>query len=208
MDKLVFLEPKSEPGEGYVYIIDNGTGKVKIGKTANPNSRIRTIETQSGISIIQVYVSPICFNYQKLEVKTHKEFNQFRTIGEWFEADFGVVKEFVSGLDFITINDKQQQENNYVFYNGMDLEYVSLETEILNALIKKMNSLRVEVEVSKALHGSISSDLRREVMQTTNIFDNLEVDFEKQISVLMDLGNDYGTIKDILLKRYLESKPA
>jgi phage regulator Rha-like protein len=31
---------------------------------------------------------------------------------------------------------------------------------------------------------------------------------ERQISVLMDLGNDYHAIKDILLKKYLESKPA
>jgi hypothetical protein len=45
-----------------------------------------------------------------------------------------------------------------------------------------------------------------------NRFSAAELDrvlkIERQISVLMDLGNDYSTIKDILLKKYLESKTA
>jgi len=217
MDKLVFLEPDdiqeepfttskviAENGGGHVYIIDNGTGKVKIGKTANPSSRIKTIETQSGIPISQVYVSPMCFNYQKLEVKTHKEFNQFRAIGEWFKADFDTVKDFVSSLNFITTTDKKQRTDFSIFPNGTGPEYVALETEILNVLITKMQSLREKVAVSKALYGSISSDLKRKVIQVTTLFDNLETDFKKQVGVLIELGHDYQSIKGELYKKYLQ----
>ena len=222
MNNLVFLEPddlneipfttskvvaeyaKAEHGEGHVYVIDNGTGKVKIGKTNNPSSRIKAIETQSGISIIRVYVSPKCFNYQELETKTHKEFKQSRTIGEWFESNFDTVKDFVSSLDFITVNNKQR-EKPALFPNGTGPEYVALENEVLNALVTEMQSLREEVAVSKALYGSISSDLRRKVIKITTQFDNLEADFKRQVSVLVDLGHDYHGIKEELNKKYLQT---
>ena len=222
MSNLVFLEPddlneipfttseviaengKIEHGEGHVYVIDNGTGKVKIGKTNNPSSRIKAIETQSGISIIRVYVSPKCFNYQELETKTHKAFKQSRTIGEWFESNFDTVKDFVSSLDLITINNKQQ-EKPALFPNGTGPEYVALENEVLNALVTEMQSLREEVAVSKALYGSISSDLRRKVIRVTTQFDNLETDFKQQISSLIALDYDYQAIKDIISRKYLKS---
>lgn len=221
MDKLVFLEPDdiqeipfttskivAEHGNGYVYLIDNGTGKVKIGRTTNPMIRIKTIESQSGMTTIQTYVSPQCSNYKDLELITHKKFDEFRVKGEWFKISFNEVKDHISSLHFEMISTEKEVADASIFPKGKGPEYVALETELLNILNTKMQSLREKVAVSKALYGSISSSLRQEVTGVILQFDNLEADFERQISVLMDLGNDYHTIKDILMKKYLEAKPA
>jgi phage regulator Rha-like protein len=69
----------------------------------------------------------------------------------------------------------------------------------------------------KVVFGKNAKQLREEYGISTkddlrNRFSADELDrvlkIERQISVLMDLGNDYHTIKDILLKKYLESKSA
>ena len=209
MNELVFLEPNdlneipfTTSNMGHVYIVENETGNIKIGRTVNPKLRIRAIETQSGIPITQTYISPGCSNYQKLESASHKEFSHFRIKGEWFSLSFNTAKNFISKLNFAPAIITRKEELA-IFPPELDPRYVALETEILNSLISKMQSLRDEVIISNTKYGAIDQDLRKRASETTAIFDNLATDFKVHISSLIALDYDYKSIKDIISRKYL-----
>lgn len=210
MNQLVFLDPNcidSEPFTtsklGHVYIVDNGLGMVKIGRTINPERRIRAIETQTGIELKNTYVSPKCSNYESLEITAHKEFAKYRVKGEWFKVEFPKVKEFLSSCNFeMKIESKPIHEFKF-YQNGIDS--IRIESDILEKFSQKMQSIRDEVIISKAKYGFILDELRERVEKTVSLYDECVENIQKQISVLIDLGNEYSSIKMILEKKYLMS---
>ena len=209
MNDLVFLDPdklneipRAHDNKGYVYLILNDIGNVKIGRTVNPKSRIRDIETLSGIKIIKIALSNRCSNYKEIENDMHEKFQKWNVMGEWFSATFEEVAEH---LKTYKLEQVDLPERNYELPISPSLELIRLETEILEHQSKNLNSLRDQVLIGKAKFGSISNRLRKQVIRAITEFDNFEFDFEKQISVLIDLDNDYQTIKMILTKKYLMS---
>ena len=79
----------------HVYAIQNEFGLVKIGFAHNPDNRFKTIEANSGLKIVESYVSPVCFNFAEIEKSLHNQFANFRKAGEWFEIDFNTVKNAI-----------------------------------------------------------------------------------------------------------------
>jgi hypothetical protein len=77
----------------YVYIAGN-KGKVKVGMSINPEVRVRTLETQSGVTFQDVWISPCVTDHGQLEKDLHAEFSEFRTIGEYFSCPFDVIKSY------------------------------------------------------------------------------------------------------------------
>lgn len=77
----------------HVYIIDNGN-RIKIGKSKNPQERIRTIETQSGERIKSKWVSPCLANHSAFESFLHSSFAEARYIGEYFSVNFDCAVKF------------------------------------------------------------------------------------------------------------------
>ena len=75
----------------HVYVIKNELGLVKIGFATNPQKRFASIESSSGLKIVDSYVSPICFNYAEIEKALHAQFEPFRKAGEWFDTDFNTI---------------------------------------------------------------------------------------------------------------------
>lgn len=67
------------------------TNKIKIGKSYKPLQRVRTLSAQSGHEL-----EILCVIDKDIELSLHKQFENYRTLGEWFEDTDGLIKEFAS----------------------------------------------------------------------------------------------------------------
>ena len=75
------------PLRKFVYIIDFGD-KIKIGRSKNPVTRIRNIETQSGTRSERRWLSPCLSDSNAFERFLHEFFSSHRRIGEYFVCKF------------------------------------------------------------------------------------------------------------------------
>ncbi|MGL5049585.1 MAG: GIY-YIG nuclease family protein [Fusobacteriaceae bacterium] len=74
----------------YLYVIQNEVGRVKIGITSELKKRFGALETGGGLEIVKkFYVEEK--NKEALEKSLHKTFEEYRTLGEWFNIDIGSV---------------------------------------------------------------------------------------------------------------------
>ena len=74
------------------YIIRRqGTCEVKIGKSMQVEKRIRTLQAQSGANLEILAVIP-----KNIESMLHKQFAEFRTVGEWFDDSKGFIAAFAA----------------------------------------------------------------------------------------------------------------
>ncbi len=71
-----------------VYVIERTDGLVKIGRSINPNQRIKSLERQGGFRSSRAWISiPGTFD-AKAEIRAHHVLDGHRAIGEWFDVDF------------------------------------------------------------------------------------------------------------------------
>lgn len=81
--------PVLDNSQVYIYVIQNSTGKVKIGKTKNIKQRIRSLggSNGQGNEIINVYCSEPTY-LDSLETIMHSKFNVYRIPNtEWFQSE-------------------------------------------------------------------------------------------------------------------------
>lgn len=81
-------QPKPRGKKGFIYCIERPDGLVKIGKTHNPDKRLRALSLQGGFEIKNQYVSEHLSDASLAESLAHATLNDFRTIGEWFDVPF------------------------------------------------------------------------------------------------------------------------
>lgn len=83
---------------GYVYVIKSPTGAYKIGRTIDPDNRLKTFSVKLPFEVEYLYVIPTC-DPRGLEGELHNKFKDKRINGEWFSLDdddlafFGWLKE-------------------------------------------------------------------------------------------------------------------
>lgn len=68
---------------GYVYVLKSDSGHYKIGKTANPEDRIKTFGVKLPMEV-EYLVLIQSHNYHQLEARFHQQFKHKRVNGEWF----------------------------------------------------------------------------------------------------------------------------
>lgn len=86
--------PKQVPG--FVYLVRSTTGYYKIGRTKNPDSRIKMFEVKLPFEIeLEVLIPTIDMN--RLEAELHLRFADKRGQGEWFALTPEDV-EYIKGL--------------------------------------------------------------------------------------------------------------
>lgn len=88
------IYPKSSetPKTEKTYIIKKrGTSEIKIGKTVDVNFRIKTLQNQSGCKL-----DVLCIIEKNIENMLHKQFAEFRTVGEWFDDSKGLIAAFAA----------------------------------------------------------------------------------------------------------------
>lgn len=83
---------------GFIYVIEDNLGRVKIGKSINPEQRFKTISSTAGINIIKKHVTGYSANYSRIESIALGHFTNEKRIGEWISADFD---EVVSYVDYV-----------------------------------------------------------------------------------------------------------
>jgi len=85
---------KNVDAKGHVYVIKKENGFVKIGVSVNPKIRISGIETTSGEKFSVSWISEQCDNFFEIEQSAHKEFGEYRGVGEWFNIDFNKAVDY------------------------------------------------------------------------------------------------------------------
>lgn len=80
---------------GYLYVIGDGP-KIKIGKSASPEARTKTLVNICGIKNPKVFISNECSSMSQKESLCHKYYSQLRVHGEWFYAPFSDAVEAVT----------------------------------------------------------------------------------------------------------------
>jgi hypothetical protein len=73
----------------------------KIGITNNIQRRIAELQNASGCEIDVEFLAPLADNAQEVEAILHKEFKDYRGIGEWFNLDTKVVIESLRKKELI-----------------------------------------------------------------------------------------------------------
>jgi len=66
----------------YVYVIEDESGIVKIGRSTNPPRRFNYIQRCCGQCIIRRYLSPLCYNHKQIETALLIEFGNHLKQGE------------------------------------------------------------------------------------------------------------------------------
>jgi len=127
--KTSILIDDSENTDGFVYFVRNGKDSkyVKIGMTANINSRMRSFKTvfEKGVFIIGFIKTPNPFT---LEKEFHNDYNNKRTKGEFFQLTATDIYNIKDAYDFKMKNDyykktsvEEMEENVLVLDFDMNL---------------------------------------------------------------------------------------
>jgi len=86
----------------YVYVIKNPLNEtVKIGVAQDVDKRIKQLQTGAGIELELIYKSLICSNAFSIENDVHKEFDEYRTFGEWFKINPSTVINFLETKTYV-----------------------------------------------------------------------------------------------------------
>lgn len=85
--KLRGHEIETVPTHGYVYLIKSNTGHYKIGKSVNPQKRMKEFVSSNVILPIEFTLEHQIEtdDYHRLESTLHNSFSEKRFRGEWFE---------------------------------------------------------------------------------------------------------------------------
>ncbi|MFP4864153.1 GIY-YIG nuclease family protein [Providencia rettgeri] len=80
---------------GFVYVAKSSIGLVKVGKTRNVPARMKQLSSGSGIFITDVFCTSAEQYYSEIEMRSHHLLSSYSQAGEWFSADFDMVKQVV-----------------------------------------------------------------------------------------------------------------
>ncbi|MEK9811264.1 MAG: GIY-YIG nuclease family protein [Candidatus Nanopelagicales bacterium] len=72
---------------GFVYVIQDGHGMIKVGRTVNVDNRLRRIMTGNSSGELTVLFSAEVANMVDVESMIHVRLDEFRVHGEWFNVD-------------------------------------------------------------------------------------------------------------------------
>jgi Meiotically up-regulated gene 113 len=82
------------PGTGLIYFIATSAGHIKIGYSANPDRRLKSLQTASSVPLRLIGTLP---GTLKDEEALHARFAKYRVRGEWFTLT-GALRSFIERL--------------------------------------------------------------------------------------------------------------
>lgn len=80
---------------GVVYVIDGGEGRIKIGASSHPKTRITTVLSTGGVCKAKIAITATITNYFFIEAEFKREFSDRKVAGEWFLVGFDDAVDFV-----------------------------------------------------------------------------------------------------------------
>lgn len=81
-----------------IYVVEKENGNVKIGVSSNVRNRIKTLSSQGGFVIKNLFYTEPCSNAYEIEKEAHATLSTERIMGEWFSTDFFKAKQIVEDL--------------------------------------------------------------------------------------------------------------
>lgn len=91
-DQEVNPDAKQKSDQSFAYFIESGmTGLIKIGRSVNPESRLKSLQTASPDKLTLLKVIP---EQVVSESELHERFAHLRRQGEWFESS-EEIREFI-----------------------------------------------------------------------------------------------------------------
>lgn len=87
-----------QPPDGYVYVAEAEDGVVKIGKSKNPQKRLRSLSTGSAYDLTLLVKKEVA-NSSSKESKIQLQFDDHRMRGEWFDASDGVKAKIIEAVE-------------------------------------------------------------------------------------------------------------
>lgn len=104
-NQTINKKPKKQEN-GYVYFIESDSGYIKIGKTFNLKTRMKSLKNASPHNLkLLCYIKSD--EYSELEMIFHKKFSEKRVNGEWFDIKIDNVLNFA-----------KRKNLNYKMYDG------------------------------------------------------------------------------------------
>ena len=89
---LNLCNKEEKPCDTYLYLIkDTDLNRLKIGKTTNPNSRLKQLQCANSNKLEILYSIP---NKGYMEEDVHEIFSSLRINGEWFFYDNKIIEYF------------------------------------------------------------------------------------------------------------------
>jgi hypothetical protein len=71
---------------GFIYVIRDDHGLLKIGISNNPNARLAQLKTASAVPLAIAYAGALRCDGFAIESATHETLNRYRAEGEWFDC--------------------------------------------------------------------------------------------------------------------------
>lgn len=164
--------------QGFIYIIQNQNGLVKIGSSIFPEQRITFLENQGGFKSVNNFISGPFWGHEEIEKSLHKLFDSGRIIGEWFAIPFDDIKSVLQDDEWVS---KKVAENLNKKSRPMNIKKVSL--------FKRENGFYA-VKFNNKKTRSLKTKSKKEADQ---IYDELTklLDTGKQDLTILELYNEY-----------------
>ena len=123
------------------YVVERLGGDVKIGRSINPNKRVRDIQTQGGFEATRKFISQPMLCCGMVENFMHRFFSGNKIIGEWFNASFDVVckafddevwntDEYKKAVGSLLITASNRKEDTKQFFNFLLNDGLAEDTEV------------------------------------------------------------------------------
>lgn len=137
-----------------IYVMENSQGYVKIGVSANPEHRAKSLQTGSCYQIVELFFTGPCYNAYYLEKLAHDYFRSLKVYGEWYRCSFDEAKNLI-GLLFhngaqlepnpeevnVTLKDISNRFEEDIIYMGTKEVSVLLGKSRID-IVKDINKLR------------------------------------------------------------------
>jgi predicted GIY-YIG superfamily endonuclease len=108
-------------GQCYIYVIGIENGHQKIGISANPNKRLKTLQTSNANKLILNYTIQVESREKALIIESliHKQLKYNRLSGEWFditkETAIGTVDYAIIMYDSLPVSELKHNKRNGLF---------------------------------------------------------------------------------------------
>ena len=206
---------KDKKYQGFLYIIQNQNGLVKIGSSVFPEQRIAYLENQGGFKSVNKYISDPIWGHENIEKELHKIFHSDRIIGEWFSTPFDDIKKKIQENDWLsektkTNVDKKQRPLNikrvvlFKKENGIyavrinNVKVRSLKTkskieaeQIYKSITKIVKTGKQHLTISELYNEYILSNKNSRLFLTSGTTETLKKIIEAIVEVLGDIEITY-----------------
>lgn len=95
----------------FVYVIEFEESLVKVGRSTNPDTRIKNVSSASGRKHLRTWVSPAVMDAGQLETSCHLALGEFRGHGEWFNCSYDFAVSQARSLASISMPWSQEEDS-------------------------------------------------------------------------------------------------